>query len=133
LSLADLNRVCDSLGIEVVEYPLEDATGYVLWIAMSAHIYIADGLRGPEKVVTDFHELAHILYHPPHPEVFERTGGLWNTDKCQRQAEIVGVVAWMPEREVRGCTTEELMKKFGVSREVAAFRAGLRLWWPDEI
>ena len=127
LSYIDLNCMCESLGIEVVEFPLKKARGYALWAGPVPYIYVADHLSGPEKVITGFHELAHILYHPTHPEAFCRAGNLWNWGKCDRQAEIVGVIAWMPYSLARGLSVEELMEGFGVRREVAEFRAGLRL------
>jgi Zn-dependent peptidase ImmA (M78 family) len=128
LCLADLTDYCERHRIEVVFADLQDADGYALWAGSASYIYIASHLRGPEKVITAYHELAHILYHPPHPEVFKRTGDLWNWSKCDRQAEIVGEVAWMPESEVRGLQVEELMRSYGVSRPVAEFRSQLRLW-----
>lgn len=129
LCLADLSDYCERQQIELVEYPLEDADGYALWVSSVPYIYVANHLRGPEKVITGYHELAHILYHPSHPEVFKRTGDLWNWSKCDRQAEIVGVLAWMPE--VVGLSVEEVMTRFGVSRGIAEFRLHLRLWPRD--
>ena len=126
LCLADLTDYCEGHGIEVVFDDLEDADGYALWVGRVPYIYIGRHLRGPEKVITGYHELAHILYHPPHPEVFRRTGDLWNWSKCDRQAEVVGVVAWMPY--VNGLTVEQVMQQFGVSRAVSNFRTGLKLW-----
>lgn len=126
LCLADLTDYCERHGIEVVFADLEDADGYALWVSSVPYIYIASHLRGPEKVITGYHELAHILYHPPHPEVFSRVGNLWNWSKCDRQAEIVGVVAWMPE--IKGLVVEEVTERFGVPLDVAKFRVELNLW-----
>ena len=120
MSLADLKDLCEEIGVTVVEYPLEEACGYALWVEGTPYVYIAEHLTGPEKVITGYHELAHILYHPSHPEVFERTGNLWNMNKCNRQAEIVGVVAWMPE--IRRLTVEEISEEFEVSIKLAQFR-----------
>jgi hypothetical protein len=78
--------------------------------------------------ITANHETAQILYHPSHPKVFERSGNLWNWSKCNRQAEIVGAVAWMPLATADGLSVDELMREFGVRREVAEFRASLNLW-----
>ena len=126
LCLSDLTDYCERHQIEVVFADLEDADGYALWVGGVPYIYIAHHLRGPEKVITGYHELAHILYHPPHPEVFRRTGNLWNWRKCDRQAEIVGQLAWMPN--VAGLSVDQVMAQFGVSHEVAVFRLQLKLW-----
>jgi Zn-dependent peptidase ImmA (M78 family) len=126
LCLADLTDYCEQHRIEIVFADLEDADGYALWASSAPYIYIARHLRGPEKVITGYHELAHILYHPPHPEIFRRTGNLWNWSKCDRQAEIVGELAWMPD--VAGLSIDQVMARFSVSREVAEFRLYLSLW-----
>jgi Domain of unknown function (DUF955). len=126
LCLADLTDYCERHGIEVVFADLEDADGYALWVSGAPYIYIAQHLRGPEKVITGYHELAHILYHPSHPEVFRRVGNLWNWSKCDRQAEVVGVVAWIPN--CYNLSTSDLMQIYGVGWEIALFRSKLQLW-----
>jgi Zn-dependent peptidase ImmA (M78 family) len=100
----------------------------VSWQRTGPIIDIADDIFGPELIVTAFHELAHVLYHPAHPRIFRRAGNLWNWSKCHRQAEIIGVIAWMPLTIADGLSADELMREFGVRREVAEFRASLNLW-----
>ncbi len=124
LSLMDFYSVCEQLGIEAVEYTLDGADGYALWAGGSPYIYISNRLPGPEKVIAGFHEIAHILYHPNDPKPLK----FFNYGKADRQAAIVGAVAWMPGRLAWGQTVEGLMEEFGVSREVASFRFGLKLW-----
>lgn len=128
LSLVDFYELSESLGVEVVDYPFEQDAGYAFWVGDIPYVYYSNRLSGSEQVITCYHELAHILYHPPRPEVFKRTGNLWNWSKCDRQAEIVGVVAWMPEPMVHDMTVSDLMREFGVRREVAEFRINLSLW-----
>ncbi len=128
LSLSDLYQLCNEAGIETVEYDLTDADGYALWVGGTPYIYIGERLTAAEKVITGYHELAHILYHPEQPEVLRRCGH-WNWSKCDRQAEIVGCVAWMPD--VGAMTVGQISGEFAVSREVASFRASLRLWPVD--
>jgi Zn-dependent peptidase ImmA (M78 family) len=128
LSLVDFYELSEALGVEVVDYPFEQDAGQAFWVGDIPYVYYSSLLPGPEQVITCYHELAHILYHPPRPEVFKRTGDLWNWSKCDRQAEIVGVVAWMPESKG---SVEQLMAEFGVGREVAEFRHSLYLWPVD--
>jgi Zn-dependent peptidase ImmA (M78 family) len=128
LTLDDLGNLCDDCGIVVVETALEE-DGLAIWLDGQPFVYINRLLPYAERVITGFHELAHILYHPIDKEVFRRTGlDLWNWSKCDRQAEVVGTVAWMPEPQVRGLSPETLMQRFGVRRESAEFRARLNLW-----
>jgi Zn-dependent peptidase ImmA (M78 family) len=128
LSLADFYEFAESLSVEVIEYPFIQDAGCAFWVGVTPYIYYSSKLTGPEQVITCYHELAHILYHPSRPEVFRRTGDLWNMSKCDRQAEIVGVIAWMPETVVRGLSVDDLMNEFGVSRKLAEFRSALTLW-----
>lgn len=128
LSFSDFRGACSEIGIFVVRHSLRDAYGYAFWLGSVPYIYLASYLCGSELVITAYHELAHIIYHPSHPEIFKRTGNLWNWSKCHRQAEIVGVMAWMPHRIADGMTADELMREFGVRRKVAEFRASLNLW-----
>jgi Zn-dependent peptidase ImmA (M78 family) len=128
LTLDDLGNLCDDCGIVVVEIEL-DADGHAVWLGGQPFVYINSLLPYSERVITGFHELAHILYHPSDRQVFKRTGrDLWNWSKCDRQAEIVGLLAWMPETQARGLNAEELMKRFQVRRQSAEFRSNLRLY-----
>ncbi|HEY7544432.1 MAG TPA: ImmA/IrrE family metallo-endopeptidase [Blastocatellia bacterium] len=126
LGWSDLEALCTDLGIELIQAHLKDADGYAFWVDGTPYIFVADHLSGPEKVIAGFHELCHILYHSEHSSIFRRCGNLWNWSKCDRQAEIVGAVAWMPD--VRGLSVEEVMEEFGVSRDVALFRSQVILW-----
>lgn len=133
LTLGDLEKFCDECGVIMVEESLEDAEGYAFWIDSTPFIYINAFLSYPEKVITGFHELAHILYHPPSEDaIFLRRHANWNWSKCDRQAEIVGCIAWMPDSEARGRSVEELMARYEVMREVAEFRSQLRLWYTSK-
>ncbi|MEW6129612.1 MAG: ImmA/IrrE family metallo-endopeptidase [Acidobacteriota bacterium] len=128
LSLDALGNLCDECGITLEELEL-DADGLALWEDAEPYIYINSQLKYSERVITGFHELTHILYHTPRPEIFRRQSNCcWNFSKQDRQAEIVGLVAWMPEAATRGLSVESLMLKFDVRRESAEFRASLNLW-----
>jgi Zn-dependent peptidase ImmA (M78 family) len=126
LRLDDLGNLCDECGIVVVEAEL-DADGYAMWIGGQPFVYINSWLPYSERVITGFHELAHILYHPSDAEILHRRA-LWNWSKCDRQAEIVGCVAWMPEPQARGRSAVDLMDMYDVRRESAEFRSRLNLW-----
>lgn len=127
LTLDDLCRVCDESGVVLIEMDLL-ADGLALWSDAQPFIYINTRLSYSEKVITGFHELTHILYHPSQPEIFKRQKNCcWNFSKQDRQAEIIGLVAWMPESQARGLSPASLMAQFNVRRESAEFRASLNL------
>jgi Zn-dependent peptidase ImmA (M78 family) len=126
LTLDDLGNLCDDCGIVIVETEL-NCDGLSFWLDGEPFVYINSHLNYAEQVITGFHELTHILYHPTDDEILHRRA-LWNWSKCDRQAEIVGVVAWMPETQARGLSPNALMHQYGVRRESAEFRAGLNLW-----
>lgn len=129
LTLDTLEKYCATQSIICTELPLIEADGYAFYQHRIPHIYYSSRLPYPQKVITGYHELCHILIDAPDPEMFKRQNPrCWNFNKWDRKAEIVGVVAWMPETRARGLSVEELMREFDVSRDSAEFRASLNLW-----
>ena len=124
-SLHDLGRLCDQLGIEVVQLPLRRLHGVALEDDGFKYLYINSRLSGPEKVIAGFHEYCHLTSHSLDMSILKSTGSLWNLQKYERQAQIIGAVALMPDPALSGLSIEEIMQEFGVSRQVAEFRAGL--------
>jgi Zn-dependent peptidase ImmA (M78 family) len=124
-SLNDLGRLCDELEIEVVQMPLRRLHGVALEDDGYKYLYINSRLSGPEKVIAGFHEYCHLTSHSLEMSILKSTGGLWNLQKYERQAQIIGTVALMPDPALSGLSIEEVMQEFGVSRQIAEFRAGL--------
>jgi Zn-dependent peptidase ImmA (M78 family) len=89
------------------------------------YLIINSLLRGAEKVIAGFHEFCHLTDHVLDVDVFHFTGNLWNVNKYERQANIVGVIALMPAPSIQGLSVEDIMREFGVRREIAEFRASL--------
>jgi len=116
------------IGIEVKLRHLVKAYGRSYWKGGVPRIDLPLNIDGPELLISAWHEVCHLLYHPAEKAPFTRYGNLWNWSKCDRQAEIIGVMAWMPHGPADLMTPDELMKEFGVRREVAEFRASLNLW-----
>jgi Zn-dependent peptidase ImmA (M78 family) len=80
-----------------------NSDGLAFWLDGRAFVYINSLLPYSERVITGFHELAHILYHPTDNQILHRRA-LWNWSKCDRQGQ------------------------YEVRRESAEFRASLDLW-----
>lgn len=126
-SLPDLYNICDELEVNVGRIPMQYLHGCCFVEGNEVYLYVNSLLRGPEQVVAGFHEYCHITDHCFDVEVFESTGGLWNLNKRERQAQIIGVVALMPAPSIHGMNVEDIMREFGVRREIAEFRASLRI------
>jgi hypothetical protein len=54
--------------------------------------------------------------------VFKSTGDLWNYSKYERQAQVVGVVALIPDCALTGKSVRELCTYFAISYDLARFR-----------
>ena len=125
LTLADLAELCDRKGIELVQMPLRSLHGCALYQDGIPFLYINSRLNASDKVIAGFHEFCHLTDHALEVGVFKSTGNLWNLRKLERQAQTIGVLAWMPEAEAAGLEIDELMARFAVRREVAEFRSSL--------
>jgi Zn-dependent peptidase ImmA (M78 family) len=125
--LNDLYRLCEQLDIEVVQFPMRQLHGAALEDDGFRYLYINRLLSTPERVIAGFHEYCHLTSHSLDVAVFKSTGGLWNLDKYERQAQIVGAVALMPEPAVCSLSVEEIMREFSVDLRIAEFRASIRI------
>jgi len=126
LTSDDLALECERSGITILSDHFEKAHGGSLWVDEYPFIFLSDSLSEPEKVVTGFHEFCHLEFDPP-GDIFLSTGNLWNWQKAERQANIVGVIALMPDTEVIRMTVDRMMGYYGISRELAQFRFDL-MW-----
>lgn len=95
----------------------EDPDRSVLWVNSL--------LTEPEKIIAAFHELTHILMHPPGQGAFASTGALWNRRKIEQEAQSVGIVALLPLPAILGRAVWEIEEAFGVNRKVARWRLQL--------
>lgn len=120
-------EVCEAYKIRVLQRPLRVLHGLAMQGQKHPYIVINSCLTAADKVIAIGHEFAHISDQVLDTSIFLSTGNLWNNDKFDRQAQIVGVVGLMPERLVRGLSSEELRMEFGVSRDIAEFRLSLNI------
>jgi hypothetical protein len=127
LSLPDLAGLCEPQGIEIVYLPMRRLHGVAHEDGGYRYLYINSLIPATEQVINGYHEYTHITDHVLDVEPFKSTGNLWNLPKYERQAWIIGVLAWMPEPLAWGLSVEQLMQGFGVRREIAEFRASLNI------
>lgn len=127
LTLRDLDLLCSLQNIDVVFTRLRGLHGAALENEGYKYLYINSLLSEPEQVIAGFHEYCHLTDQVVDSNILLSTGGLWNVNKYERQAQIVGVVALMPKLVVEGMTVGDLMHEFGVRREIAEFRLSLMI------
>jgi Zn-dependent peptidase ImmA (M78 family) len=127
LTLDDFFYECDRRGVAADLIPMRRAHGLFFYDEGEACIAINRLISEPEQIVAAYHELTHLLDHAADPAVFLSVGDLWNHHRFETQANIIGVIALMPDRAVYGATAGELMERFGVSRAIAEFRLSLMI------
>lgn len=126
LSLDDLTFLCDLLNIYYDLLDVSPLHGCSLLENGEHFLFVNEKLTYPLQVIAGFHELTHLLTHPMDSlRLHKSTGGLWNLDKQERQAQTVGMIALMPSPLVYGLDAYEVMERFDVSFDIAMFRLSL--------
>lgn len=123
LSLTDLFEICEEQDYCVIETPLRELHGCSFYDddgqpCMTLNVLLPEG----EKTIAGWHEFAHLYDQAPTPSVFCSTGNLWNNRKNERQAQVIGLLALMPDVEVVGMTAADLVEQYGVSYKTAEQR-----------
>lgn len=129
LSFSYLIELSEAYGIKVLQIPLDLHHGQWIISNKRSYIVINSEISAPLQVIGGFHEFAHVTDHAPLRLLDHYSGGLCNIRKFERQAQIIGVMAYMPDTEILGLSSEDLMRRYGISREIAMFRLSLML--PD--
>jgi len=130
LSLPDLFATCEADSIEVFRTPFDSLHGCAFFEENTPFIFINSTLPAAEQVIAGWHEYDHLTRHIlqsncPYNCVFTSSGGMVNLSRMEREAQIVGALALMPDPLVAGLSLEDMMREFGVSRITAQFRSGL--------
>lgn len=127
LGLTDLYRECERRGIFADEIPLRRIHGCSFQDEDRQPCLLINALIAePYRVVAGYHELAHLLDHPPDPGVLLSTGSLWNRSKAEFQAQAVGVVALIPRELIEKLDFGELAEEYAFPRDLIMFRAQIR-------
>ena len=127
LSFSYWLEVCDAYGIRALQRPMRLIHGLAMQASQRPYIVINTCLPNVEKIIAIGHEFTHIIDQELDTSVFLNNGNLWNTRKYQRQAWIIGIVGLMPETVVEGLSIFDLMRQFGVRREIAEFRVSVQI------
>jgi Zn-dependent peptidase ImmA (M78 family) len=127
LGLSDLYKECERREIFADEIPLRRIHGCSFQDEDGQPCLLVNSLIAePYRVVAGYHELAHLLDHPPDPGVLLSTGSLWNQSKAEFQAQAVGVVALIPRELIESFDFGELAEEYGFPRDLIMFRAQIR-------
>lgn len=127
LSLTDLFEICEEQEYCVIEMPLRKLHGCSFYDDDGQPCLILNALLPDgEKLIAGWHEFAHLYDQAPTPSVFCSTGNLWNNRKNERQAQVIGLLALMPDAEVVGMTAADLVEQYGVSYKTAEQRITIR-------
>jgi Zn-dependent peptidase ImmA (M78 family) len=124
LGLEDLYHHCDDRHIEVVSMPLRTGHGCSFYRGGFPYIFINPLVSKAEQVIAGWHEYLHLMEHVPEQATFS-TGTFFNLSKMEYQAQVIGVMALMPDPLVRWLNEEEIMGEFGVTQSIARFRLSL--------
>jgi Zn-dependent peptidase ImmA (M78 family) len=122
LSMDLFYRVTEAHDIRVLEVPLLDTFGSTRRDEDYLFILINSLLYGTDRVITAWHEMAHVLLHPVSAEPMQSYGKFTSRDKHEREACAISVVALIPLPEIWGMTAEQIAARFRVSRRTARFR-----------
>jgi hypothetical protein len=126
LCLNDLYVLCEERGIEPVEIPMLTLHGCAFNQDGIPFLYINSRLSRAEKVIAGFHEFCHLTDHSLEIGGFKSSGSCWSLSKIERQAQLIGVLAWMPQAQAAGLSVEELVAQYSVKPQIARFRVAIR-------
>jgi Zn-dependent peptidase ImmA (M78 family) len=124
LLLEDLFAHCDDRHIEIVWQPMRRAHGCSFYEQDEPFICINPLVSPAEQIIAGWHEYLHLVEHVPDVVTFS-TGTFFNLSKMEYQAQVIGVMALMPDPLVRWLNEEEIMGEFGVTQSIARFRLSL--------
>ena len=124
LSLDDLYAHCDDRRIEIVWQSMRLAHGCSFYEQGKPFICLNPLVLPSEQTIAGWHEYLHLTEHVAEQATFS-TGAFFNLSKMEYQAQVVGVMALMPDPLVRWACEDELMGEFAVSRKIARFRLSL--------
>lgn len=117
----DLDVILDTLGIEVLEVPLE---GRVKEIFFADYVVIKKGLDEPEKRELIAHALGHYFLHAGNHLAFSQSAVAID-NYHERQADVFGAFLLVPRTTFSNYF--DLASEFRITTEFANFRLKLQL------
>lgn len=121
LSEGDFYRVCKRLRVNVVEMPLR-TNGFYYRVMGRDYIAIDSRLSGPQKLLVQFHELAHFLLHTPESGATANFHGIGRKTRQEREADIFAVCSLIPRSWLASRPEHELVDVEALPSELVAER-----------
>lgn len=109
LTEADLHRLCKRHKITVEEMPLR-VSGFYYCVMGRHFIAVNSGLSANKKLFVLFHEFAHFLLHAPDRGATANFHGVGRRDRKEAEADIVALVALMPQSMIAERAVTELIE-----------------------
>lgn len=127
LGLDALYYHCDRLGYCAQEGHLRKLHGCSFYDSEGPCLVVNSLISPAERAIAGWHEFAHLTFDMKDARVFFSHGRFFSRRKIERKAQMVGVLAWMPDGECWGFTVPELIERYDVPRGVAEFRVSLMI------
>lgn len=122
LSLDDLAIECDRRGIDLIEIPMRRLHGCSWTDEFGPCIYLNRLVPIQQRTIAGWHEFAHLQLHLTDSQVLMSAGSLRNRGKFEREAETIGVIAFLPLALIQGMSAETIAATFGLPKKTANFR-----------
>lgn len=117
---ADFQRICRRLHITVQEMPLR-VGGFYYRLRGRDYIAVDSRLSGSAKLLVQFHELAHCLFHTPESGATANFHGVGRKNRQEQEADLFAVCALIPRAMLEDRSTSDLIDE-GISPEMLADR-----------
>lgn len=120
LTEADFQRTCRRLHVTVQEMPLT-VGGFYYRVLGRDYIAIDSRLSGTQKLLVQFHELAHFLFHMPASGATANFHGVGRKNRQEREADAFAICALVPRALLETRSPAELIDE-GISPDILAER-----------
>ena len=121
LTEADFYRLCKRLKISVTEMPLRTG-GFYYRVMGKDYIAIDSKLSGAKKLLVQFHELAHFLFHTPESGATANFHGVGRKTRQEREADAFALCAVIPKSSLANLNAADILNDTGITPEMLAER-----------
>lgn len=124
LTEADFYRHCDENGIVLHEdLQIKEKGAYIVFDDR-ANIFIDERLRGFERLLVAFHELAHFWLHPAKVKHYRGENSV-----AEAEAEVVSICAVIPRAIIEHVSPERICALYGYPISLVEKRLAILEQW----
>ncbi len=121
LTERDFYQLCKRFKVNVVEMPLR-TNGFYYRVMGRDYIAIDSRLTGTEKLLVQFHELAHLLLHTPESGATANFHGVGRKTRPELEADAIALCSLIPRTLLEDRDAILLCEDDGFSSEILAAR-----------